>query len=84
MTAETPGHGDAGTQCPSDSMAPVLTSFSLLLLAAPCCPSDINPVLVSSDRVEIVWSPVRGAELYETKAVDSTAGGISEVRFLDE
>ncbi|XP_068394196.1 fibronectin type III domain-containing protein 7 [Eschrichtius robustus] len=37
---------------------------------APCCPGDINPVLVSSDRVEIVWSPVRGAELYETKAVD--------------
>ncbi|XP_011933602.1 PREDICTED: fibronectin type III domain-containing protein 7 [Cercocebus atys] len=37
---------------------------------APCCPSDINPVLVSSDRVEIVWSPVRGAELYETKAAD--------------
>ncbi|XP_021545898.1 fibronectin type III domain-containing protein 7 [Neomonachus schauinslandi] len=37
---------------------------------APCCPTDINPVLVSSDRVEIVWSPVRGAELYETKAAD--------------
>ncbi|XP_042638031.1 fibronectin type III domain-containing protein 7 [Orycteropus afer afer] len=37
---------------------------------APCCPSDINPVFVSSDRVEIVWSPARGAELYETKAVD--------------
>ncbi|XP_037671429.1 fibronectin type III domain-containing protein 7 [Choloepus didactylus] len=37
---------------------------------APCCPRDINPVFVSSDRVEIVWSPVRGAELYETKAVD--------------
>uniref|UniRef100_I3MAM6 Fibronectin type III domain containing 7 n=1 Tax=Ictidomys tridecemlineatus TaxID=43179 RepID=I3MAM6_ICTTR len=36
---------------------------------APCCPSDINPVLVSSERVEMVWSPVRGAELYETKAV---------------
>nr|XP_044993923.1 fibronectin type III domain-containing protein 7 [Jaculus jaculus] len=36
---------------------------------APCCPSDINAVSVSSDRVEIVWSPVRGAELYETKAV---------------
>ncbi|XP_048219141.1 fibronectin type III domain-containing protein 7 [Perognathus longimembris pacificus] len=35
---------------------------------APCCPSDINPVLVSSDRVEMAWSPVRGAELYETKA----------------
>lgn len=26
-------------------------------------------MLVSSDRVEIAWSPVRGAELYETKAV---------------
>ncbi|EPQ03870.1 Syntaxin-binding protein 3 [Myotis brandtii] len=37
---------------------------------APCCPSDINPVLVSSDRVEMVWSPVRGAELYETRAAD--------------
>ncbi|XP_076975591.1 fibronectin type III domain-containing protein 7 [Tamandua tetradactyla] len=37
---------------------------------APCCPKDINPVSVTSDRVEIVWSPVRGAELYETKAVD--------------
>ncbi|XP_035293906.1 fibronectin type III domain-containing protein 7 isoform X1, partial [Cricetulus griseus] len=38
---------------------------------APCCPSDISAVLVSSDRMEIAWSPVRGAELYETKA---TAG----------
>ncbi|XP_013209484.1 fibronectin type III domain-containing protein 7 isoform X2 [Microtus ochrogaster] len=36
---------------------------------APCCPSDISAVLVSSDRVEIAWSPVRGAELYETKAI---------------
>ncbi|XP_019386205.1 PREDICTED: fibronectin type III domain-containing protein 7 isoform X1 [Crocodylus porosus] len=39
---------------------------------APCCPSDIHPVLVSSDTIEIVWSPVRGAEMYETKAVDWT------------
>ncbi|XP_006866041.1 PREDICTED: fibronectin type III domain-containing protein 7 [Chrysochloris asiatica] len=37
---------------------------------APCCPSDINPVLVSGDRVQIVWSPARGAELYETRATD--------------
>ncbi|EGW10947.1 Fibronectin type III domain-containing protein 7, partial [Cricetulus griseus] len=41
------------------------------LKTAPCCPSDISAVLVSSDRMEIAWSPVRGAELYETKA---TAG----------
>lgn len=70
--AEAPALGD------QDSMASPLTTLSftdlrflsLLLLSAPCCPSDINLVLVSSDRVEIVWSPVRGAELYETKAVD--------------
>ncbi|XP_054836356.1 fibronectin type III domain-containing protein 7 [Eublepharis macularius] len=37
---------------------------------APCCPNDFNPVFVSSDTVQIVWSPVRGAEMYETKAVD--------------
>uniref|UniRef100_A0ABM5G932 Fibronectin type III domain-containing protein 7 n=1 Tax=Pogona vitticeps TaxID=103695 RepID=A0ABM5G932_9SAUR len=37
---------------------------------APCCPSDFNPVFVSSDTVQIVWSPVRGAEMYETKAAD--------------
>lgn len=61
------GHNEAT----SGSLAPLLTSIpSPLLPSAPCCPSDINPVMVSSDRVEIVWSPVRGAELYETKAVD--------------
>lgn len=27
---------------------------------------------MSSDTVQIVWSPVRGAEMYETKAVDWT------------
>uniref|UniRef100_A0A8D2J4Q2 Fibronectin type III domain containing 7 n=1 Tax=Varanus komodoensis TaxID=61221 RepID=A0A8D2J4Q2_VARKO len=37
---------------------------------APCCPSDFNAVFVSSDTVQIVWLPVRGAEMYETKAVD--------------
>lgn len=58
----------------TDSIAPIPASIlPLLLLSAPCCPSDINPVLVSSDRVEIVWSPVRGAELYETKAVDGSS-----------
>ncbi|XP_053106320.1 fibronectin type III domain-containing protein 7 [Hemicordylus capensis] len=40
---------------------------------APCCPSDFNPVFVSSDTIQIVWSPVRGAEMYETKAVDWTS-----------
>lgn len=36
-------------------------------------------MLVSSDRVEMVWSPVRGAELYETKAV----GGYNVVECSD-
>ncbi|OCT85306.1 fibronectin type III domain-containing protein 7 [Xenopus laevis] len=37
---------------------------------APCCPSDFSAEYKSSDTLEIVWSPVRGAELYETKADD--------------
>ncbi|XP_068098205.1 fibronectin type III domain-containing protein 7 [Hyperolius riggenbachi] len=39
---------------------------------APCCPSDITAAYVSSDTLEIVWSAVRGAEMYETKADDGT------------
>ncbi|KAG8436553.1 hypothetical protein GDO86_007604 [Hymenochirus boettgeri] len=35
-----------------------------------CCPADFGPAFVSSDTLEIVWSPVRGAELYETRADD--------------
>nr|XP_048715857.1 fibronectin type III domain-containing protein 7 isoform X8 [Caretta caretta] len=51
----------AGSSKPTDAVS---------LKTAPCCPSDFYPVFVSSDTVEIVWSPVRGAEMYETKAVD--------------
>uniref|UniRef100_A0A8C5QF79 Fibronectin type III domain containing 7 n=1 Tax=Leptobrachium leishanense TaxID=445787 RepID=A0A8C5QF79_9ANUR len=39
---------------------------------APCCPSDFGPGYVSADTLEIVWSTVRGAEMYETKADDGT------------
>ncbi|XP_029474370.1 fibronectin type III domain-containing protein 7-like [Rhinatrema bivittatum] len=39
---------------------------------APCCPSDFGPAFVSSDTLEIVWSPVRGAEMYEAKVDDGT------------
>ncbi|NXU64569.1 FNDC7 protein, partial [Horornis vulcanius] len=38
---------------------------------APCCPSDFRAVFVSSDTVRVTWAPVRGADLYETRA----AGG---------
>ncbi|XP_040422096.1 fibronectin type III domain-containing protein 7 isoform X1 [Cygnus olor] len=40
---------------------------------APCCPSDFHAVLVASDTVEVTWAPVRGAELYETKAAEGSS-----------
>ncbi|OXB84161.1 UNVERIFIED_CONTAM: hypothetical protein H355_007044 [Colinus virginianus] len=43
-------------------------SMRALPVPAPCCPSDFRAVLVSSDTVEVSWAPVRGAEMYETKA----------------
>ncbi|NXY64623.1 FNDC7 protein, partial [Callaeas wilsoni] len=38
---------------------------------APCCPGDFRAVFTSSDTVRVTWAPVRGADLYETRA----AGG---------
>ncbi|NXP86582.1 FNDC7 protein, partial [Passerina amoena] len=38
---------------------------------APCCPGDFRAVFVSSDTMRVTWAPVRGADLYETRA----AGG---------
>ncbi|NXM35063.1 FNDC7 protein, partial [Oxyruncus cristatus] len=35
---------------------------------APCCPSDFRAVIVSSDTVRVTWAPVRGADLYESRA----------------
>ncbi|NWV13194.1 FNDC7 protein, partial [Ptilonorhynchus violaceus] len=35
---------------------------------APCCPSDFRAVFMSSDTVRVTWAPVRGADLYETRA----------------
>uniref|UniRef100_A0A3B4UXC0 Fibronectin type III domain containing 7 n=1 Tax=Seriola dumerili TaxID=41447 RepID=A0A3B4UXC0_SERDU len=34
----------------------------------PCCPQGVTIKLVSADTLEIMWSPVKGAELYETTA----------------
>ncbi|XP_028823728.1 fibronectin type III domain-containing protein 7-like [Denticeps clupeoides] len=39
----------------------------------PCCPGNVFISLVSMDTLEIVWSAVRGADLYETRAVDQSA-----------
>ncbi|NXP66791.1 FNDC7 protein, partial [Chloropsis cyanopogon] len=46
---------------------------------APCCPSDFRAVFMSSDTVRLSWAPVRGADLYETRA----AGGSGEVLCRD-
>uniref|UniRef100_A0A667XEC0 Fibronectin type III domain containing 7a n=1 Tax=Myripristis murdjan TaxID=586833 RepID=A0A667XEC0_9TELE len=37
----------------------------------PCCPDDVSVELVSTETLEIMWSPVRGAELYETTATET-------------
>ncbi|NWU36078.1 FNDC7 protein, partial [Hylia prasina] len=46
---------------------------------APCCPSDFRAVFLSSDTVRVSWAPVRGADLYETRA----AGGSGVVLCRD-
>ncbi|XP_051557588.1 fibronectin type III domain-containing protein 7-like [Myxocyprinus asiaticus] len=38
----------------------------------PCCPEDVSVSLISTETLEILWSAVRGAELYETIAADGT------------
>lgn len=37
----------------------------------PCCPQDVAIDLVSTETLEIMWSPVKGAELYETTAAET-------------
>ncbi|XP_019328650.1 PREDICTED: fibronectin type III domain-containing protein 7 [Aptenodytes forsteri] len=37
---------------------------------APCCPSDLRAVVVSSDTMQVTWAPVRGVDMYQTRAVD--------------
>ncbi|XP_078264164.1 fibronectin type III domain-containing protein 7-like isoform X2 [Rhinoraja longicauda] len=49
---------------PSDPANP--TEFTSL----PCCPTQVKTLFISSDTIEVNWSPVRGAEMYETKAQD--------------
>ncbi|NWV20208.1 FNDC7 protein, partial [Origma solitaria] len=46
---------------------------------APCCPSDFRAVFMSSDTARVTWAPVRGADLYETRA----AGGSGVVLCKD-
>ncbi|XP_056233720.1 fibronectin type III domain-containing protein 7-like isoform X2 [Seriola aureovittata] len=38
----------------------------------PCCPEGVSVSLVSADTLEIMWTASRGAELYQTRAADSS------------
>ncbi|XP_036412617.1 fibronectin type III domain-containing protein 7 [Colossoma macropomum] len=38
----------------------------------PCCPENVSVSLISTETLEISWSTVRGAELYETVAADGS------------
>ncbi|KAF4789612.1 hypothetical protein TURU_149577 [Turdus rufiventris] len=46
---------------------------------APCCPSEFRAVFTSGDTMRVTWAPVRGADLYETRA----AGGSGTVLCRD-
>uniref|UniRef100_A0A8C4IRV0 Fibronectin type III domain containing 7a n=1 Tax=Dicentrarchus labrax TaxID=13489 RepID=A0A8C4IRV0_DICLA len=37
----------------------------------PCCPEGVTINLVSTETLEIMWSPVKGAEMYETTAAQT-------------
>ncbi|XP_033372418.1 fibronectin type III domain-containing protein 7 isoform X4 [Parus major] len=52
-------YNDAGSSEPTDAVS---------LKTTPCCPSDFRAVFMSSDTVRVTWAPVRGADLYETRA----------------
>uniref|UniRef100_A0A665VBB9 Fibronectin type III domain containing 7 n=1 Tax=Echeneis naucrates TaxID=173247 RepID=A0A665VBB9_ECHNA len=38
----------------------------------PCCPEGVSVSVVNTDTLEIMWTASRGAELYETRAADSS------------
>uniref|UniRef100_A0A3B4ALC6 Fibronectin type-III domain-containing protein n=1 Tax=Periophthalmus magnuspinnatus TaxID=409849 RepID=A0A3B4ALC6_9GOBI len=38
----------------------------------PCCPSSMNVSLIGPDTLKVVWDKARGAEVYETQAVNNS------------
>ncbi|XP_062407640.1 fibronectin type III domain-containing protein 7 [Sardina pilchardus] len=51
-------------------VGPSLPGPVLNYTTIPCCPEDVTVSLVSTETLDITWSAVRGAELYETIAAD--------------
>lgn len=44
----------------------------MYIVAVPCCPEGVAVTAVGTDTLEITWAASRGAELYETRAVDGS------------
>ncbi|KAK1790979.1 hypothetical protein P4O66_014813, partial [Electrophorus voltai] len=47
--------------------------LTLNYTTVPCCPESVSLALISVDTLEITWSAVKGAELYETRAETGTS-----------
>lgn len=46
--------------------------YCICIVSVPCCPEGVAVSAVSTDTLEITWVASRGAELYETRAVDGS------------
>lgn len=46
--------------------------FVPVLLVVPCCPRNVSVSEISWESLMIMWTAVRGADLYEVQAVDSS------------
>lgn len=44
----------------------------ICFVSVPCCPEGVSVSVVSTDTLEIMWTASRGAELYKTRAADSS------------
>lgn len=61
---------DLMTTCNCALFQPFPT-LSTSIFPVPCCPNDVTVSLVSTETLEITWTAVNGAELYETTAAES-------------
>ncbi|XP_011485050.1 fibronectin type III domain-containing protein 7-like [Oryzias latipes] len=57
---------------PYNKAGPSLLAHVRNYTTIPCCPQDVLVQLVSTETLEITWSPVKGAELYETTAAETS------------
>lgn len=51
---------------------PRMLAYCMYIVSVPCCPEGVAVSAVSADTLEITWAASRGAELYQTRAVDGS------------